>query len=44
MDKPFTPKTAAERLDAARDGRELAAVVMELFEALDKAREEDRDA
>lgn len=41
MEKPPRPKTAAEKLDAARDGREFAAAIMELFDALDKARHED---
>ena len=34
------PKTIPERLDAARDGTEFAAVLGELFGALEKAREE----
>lgn len=34
------PKTVAERLDAARDGEEFGAVLMGLFAALDRARDE----
>ena len=34
------PKTLAEHLDAARDGEEFGAVLMELFAALDRARDE----
>ena len=35
------PKTLAEKLDAARDGREFAAVLGGLFAALEQARDED---
>lgn len=34
------PKTLAEHLDTARDGEEFSAVLMGLFAALDRARDE----
>lgn len=38
------PKTIAEKLDAANDGKEFGAVIIDMFAALDKARyEECRD-
>ena len=37
------PKTIPEKLDAARDGQEFAAVLGELFGALEKAIDEERD-
>ena len=37
------PKTIPERLDAARDGQEFAAVLGSLFTALEQAMDEESD-
>lgn len=37
------PKTVAEKLDAAKDGSEFQAVLMDLFSALDKAVQESKE-
>lgn len=39
----FEPKTVAEQLDAAQTGEEFGAVLMRLFGALERARDEDPD-
>ena len=38
---PCDPKTLAERLDAAQDGREFARVINSLFGILEKAKNDD---